>query len=111
MPVVLLEPIDILTTDYNRTYRAKVQRDVVAPGGRTVLTSGAEVVLKLSREQSPQANLVMVAISAVSVVVDGKPVALTTTMPHKSGMPVVPNMPKIELPAGIGIALTVESAK
>jgi hypothetical protein len=111
MPVVLLEPIDILTTDYNRTYRAKVLRDVVAPGGRIVLSSGAEVVLKLSREQSPQPSIVMVAISAISVVVDGKPVALTTTMPHKAGMPVVPNMPKIELPAGISIALTVESAK
>jgi hypothetical protein len=104
--VTTLEPIDLLNPGENRTYRGKVQRDVQS-GGRTVFVMGAEVLLKLSRD-STQPNIVMFSITAVSVVVDGKPVALTTTTPFKTAAPIVPNLPKLELPAGFGMALTVQ---
>jgi hypothetical protein len=85
LAVMTIEPIDLLSQDESRTYRAELARPALFHG-QTVLAKGTEVLLKVSREKRPGMpdTLAFMALSVDSTTVDGKRTALTTSTVTKA---------------------------
>ena len=78
--VTTLEPIDLLTVDQNRRYKAQLERPAVVRGA-TLLPQGTEVLLKVSRQDQPGLDnaATVFMITADSTTFNGKSIPLITT--------------------------------
>lgn len=102
LDVVLLEPIDMLSQDEERRYRAELGKPALWVGGLTVVPKGAAVLLKLVREAEAMPNQVNVKITAESLVFNGQPTAIQTSFKRIA----TAADPRRGQPLPIGTALT-----
>jgi hypothetical protein len=106
--ITLLEPIDFYHLDPQRTYKGRVQRDV-ASDGQVVLPAGTEVQVKAVQAGPIFINQINVDITAVSAIVNGTKLTLTTE-PQRMSAVLIDGRPKYEYPAGSEIWFTTVQA-
>ena len=111
--VQTLEPINLLGRDSARRYKARLTTPI-ASQGRVLVPVGAEVLLKVEYRESGDAAAKQyhAAITAVSIAVDGTPVAVSTRerllpVPGPGGR----YQGRSALPAGTPLQLVIGTAR
>jgi hypothetical protein len=74
--VLTVDPINLLDQDESRRYRARLQVPARTHAG--TIPAGAEVLLKMVRKAASTPDTVNVALTVVSITIDGTPVPVTS---------------------------------